>query len=187
MSFWTEHQLLNPSQFGYLKGISTVSQLLSCYNDQCLSRNSSKVSDVIFLDLSKAFDSVPFERLLLKFNRYGIDGQRHLQFRNFLTNRKQRIQIRGSYFKWSPVISGVPQGSILGLIIFLIYVNDIPNIVTSTAKLFAHDTKIYRQINKVEDSIALQSDLTTLDLWADRWQVKFNPSKCEVMRITHIY
>ena len=63
--------------------------------------------------------------------------------------------------------------------------NDIPNIVTSTAKLFAHDTKIYRQINKVEDSIALQSDLTTLDLWADRWQVKFNPSKCEVMRITH--
>ena len=68
---------------------------------------------------------------------------------------------------------------------FVIHVNDIPNIVTSTAKLFAHDTKIYRQINKVEDSIALQSDLTTLDLWADRWQVKFNPSKCEVMRITH--
>ena len=68
---------------------------------------------------------------------------------------------------------------------FLIYVNDIPNIVTSTAKLFAHDTKIYRQINRVEGSISLQSDLTTLDLWTDRWQVKFNPSKCEVMRITH--
>ena len=68
---------------------------------------------------------------------------------------------------------------------FLIYVNDIPNIITSAAKLFADDTKIYRQINKVEDSIALQSDLTTLDLWADQWQVKFNPSKCEVMRITH--
>ena len=67
---------------------------------------------------------------------------------------------------------------------FLIYVNDIPNI-TSTAKLFADDTKIYRQINKVEDSIALQSDLAALDLWADRWQVKFNPSKCEVMGITH--
>ena len=95
------------------------------------------------------------------------------------------MQIRGSYFEWSPVISGVPQGSILGLIMFLIYVNDIPTIVTSTAKLFAHDAKIYRQINKVEDSIALQSDLTTLDLWPDRWQVKFNPSKCEVMRIAH--
>ena len=162
-----------------------MSQLLSCYNDWCLSRNSSKVSDVIFLDLSKAFDSVPHERLLLKLNRYGIDRQLYLWFRNFLTNRRQRVQIRGSYSEWSPVISGVPQGSILGPIMFLIYVNDIPNIITSTAKLFADDTKIYRQINKVVDSIALQSDLTALDLWADRWQVKFNPSKCEVMRIIH--
>ena len=68
---------------------------------------------------------------------------------------------------------------------FHIYVNDIPNIITSTAKLFADDSKIYRQINKVKDSIALQSDLTALHLWADRWQVKFNPSKCVVMRMTH--
>ena len=68
---------------------------------------------------------------------------------------------------------------------FLIYVNDIPNIITSTAKLFADDSKIYREMNKVKDSIALQSDLTALDLWADRWQVKFNPSKCVVMRMTH--
>ena len=68
---------------------------------------------------------------------------------------------------------------------FLIYVNDIPNIITSMAKLYADDTKIYRLLIKVEDSIALQSDLTTLDLLADRWQVKFNPSKCKVMRITH--
>ena len=68
---------------------------------------------------------------------------------------------------------------------FLIFVNDIPNIITSTAKLFADYTKIYRQINKVEDSVALQSDLTALDLWAYRWQAKFSPRKCEVMRITH--
>ena len=122
------------------------------------------MSDVIFLDLSKAFDSVPHERLLLKLNRYSIDGQLYLWFRNFLTNRRQRVQIRGSYSDWSPVISGVPHVSILGPIMFFIYVNDIHNIITSTAKLFADDTKIYRQINKVEDSIALQSDLTALDL-----------------------
>ena len=151
VSFWTEHQLLNPSQFGYLEGRSTVSQLLSCYNDWCLTRNSSKASDVIFLDLSKAFDSVPHEHLLLKLNRNGIDGQLHLWFRNFLTNRKQRVLIHGSYSDWSPVTSGVPQGSILGPVMFLIYVNDIPDIITSTAKLFADDTKIYRQINNVED------------------------------------
>ena len=185
VSFWAEHQLLNPSQFGYLEGRSTVSQLLSCYNDWCLTRNSSKASDVIFLDLSKAFDSVPHEHLLLKLNRNGIDGQLHLWFRNFLTNRKQRVLIHGSYSDWSPVTSGVPQGSILGPVMFLIYVNDIPDIITSTAKLFADDSKIYRQINNVEDSIALQIDLTTLNLWADRWQMKFNPTKCEVMRISH--
>ena len=130
--------------------------------------NSSKVSDVIFLDLSKAFDSIPHERLLLKLNRYGIDGQLYLCFRNFLTNRRRRVHIRGSHSEWSPVISVVPQGSNPCPIMFLIHMNDIPNIITSTAKLFADDTKIYRQINKVEDSIALQSDLTALDLWADR-------------------
>ena len=123
------------------------------------------------------------ERLLLKLDRCGIDGQLQLRFRDFLTNRKHRVQIRGSYSERSPVISGVPQGSILGPIMFLICVNDIPYFYT--AKLFADDTKIYREINKVEDSIALQSDLTTLDLWADLWQVKFNSSKCEVMKITH--
>ena len=101
----------------------------------------------------------------------------------FLTNRRQRGQIRGLYSEWLPVISGVPQGSTLGPIMLLIYVNDIHvlNIITSTAKLFADNTKIYRQINKVEDSIAIQSDLTALDLWADRSQVKFNPSECEVL------
>ena len=93
--------------------------------------------------------------------------------------------MRGSYSDWSPVISGVSRGSILGPDMFLIYVNDIPDIITSTAKLFADDTKIHRQINNVEDTIALQIDLTTLDLWADRWQMKFNPTKCEVMRISH--
>ena len=123
------------------------------------------------------------ERLLLKLDRCGIDGQLQLRFRDFLTNRKHRVQIRGSYSERSPVISGVPQGSILGPIMFLICVNDIPYFYT--AKLFADDTKIYREINKVEDSIALQSDLTTLDLWANLWQVKFNSSKCEVMKITY--
>ena len=87
-----------------------MSQLLSCCNNWCLTRNLSKASDVIFLDLSKASDSVPHERLLLKLNRYGIDGQLHLWFRNFLTNRKKRVLISGSYSDWSPVTSGVPSG-----------------------------------------------------------------------------
>ena len=81
--------------------------------------------------------------------------------------------------------SGVPQGTILGPTLFLLYVNDIPNVVTSSIKMFADDTKIYREINNAEDTLALQSDLDCLENWTRSWQVKFNPQKCEAMRITH--
>ena len=79
----------------------------------------------------------------------------------------------------------MPQGTILGPTLFLIYVNDIPNVVTSTIKLFADDTKIYRELNNVDDTLALQSDLDSLENWTKSWQVKFNSEKCEVMRISH--
>jgi len=122
------------------------------------------VSDVIFLDLSKACYSVPYERLLLKLSRYGArgDGKLLLWFRFFLTNRKQLssdtwivLRMVACYIWCS---SGLNTGTDYAP---YLYVNDIPNIVKSTTKLFADDTKIYRQINNVEDSIALQSDLTT--------------------------
>ncbi len=180
-----EHQLLNQNQFGYLKGKSTLAQMLSCYNDWCTSRNSSKATDVIFLDFSKAFDRVPHERLLLKLNRHGIDGNLLLWLRNFLTERKQRVNIRGSFSTWSSVKSGVSQGSVLGPILFLIYVNDLADIVTSDIKLFADDTKIYRQLTEPEDINMLKLDLLALENWATNWQVNFNPNKCEVMKITH--
>ena len=153
---WSDHHVLNPNQFGYLKGKSSLAELLSCHHHCCLTRNSSKTTDVIFLDLSKAFDSVPHERLLLKLNRHGIDGPLLLWFRNFLKNRQQRVTIRGPFSNWSPVTSAVPQGTILGPTLFLLYVNDIPNVVTSSIKMFADETKIYREINNAEDTLALQ-------------------------------
>ena len=128
---------------------------------------------------------MPHERLLLKLNRHGIDGPLLLWFRNFLKNRQQRVTIRGTFSNWSPVTSGVPQGTTLGPILFLLYVNDIPNVVTSSIKMFADDTKIYREINNAEDTLALQSDLDCLENWTRSWQVKLNPQKCEAMRITH--
>ena len=174
-AFWLHHQVLNENQFGYF----------SCYNDWAVSRNNSKATDAIFLDLAKAFNSVAHERLLLKLNRYGISGSLLRWLRNFLTNRKQRVVIPGIHFDWSPVTSGVPQGTILGPILFLIYVNDIQEVVKSTIKLFADDTKIYRELTNPNDITILQSDLDSLDRWATDWQVKFNTKKCEVMRITH--
>ena len=179
-AFWSEHQVLN-----YLKGKSTLAQLLSCFHDWSSSRNNSKITDVVFLDLSKAFDSVPYERLLRKLNKHEIDGPLLLWFRHFLTNGQQRVVIRGTYSNWSAVTSGVPQGTILGPILSLIYVNDIPNVVNSAVKLFADDTKIYRELGHDSGTSVLQSDLDSLEEWTRNWQVKFNPEKCEVMRISY--
>ena len=103
------------------------------------------------------------------------DGPLLLWFRNFQKNRQQRVTVRETFSNWSPVTSGVPQGTILGPTLFLVYVNDIPNVVTSSIKMFADDTKIYRGIKNGEDTLALQSDLDFLENWTRSWQVKFNP------------
>ena len=114
---------------------------------------------------------------------YGIDGQLLEWFRNFLTNRQQRVTVRGSRSNWARVKSGVPQGTILGPILFLLYINDLPSEIQSPIKLFADDTKLYRKlVNRVTDTNILQSDLNNIETWSDIWQLKFNSEKCETMR-----
>ena len=169
-AFWSDHH-----QFGYLKWKSSLAELLSCYHHWCLTRNSSKATDVIFLDLSKAFDRVPHERLLHKLNRHGIDNPLLLWFINSLKNRQQRVTIRGTYTNWSPVTPGVPEGTILAPPLFLLNVNDISNVVTSSIKMFADDTKIYHEINNAEDTLARQSDLDFLENWTRSWKVNLTP------------
>lgn len=100
----------------------------------------------LFLDLSKAFDSVPHERLLLKLQFYGVGGALLDWLRCFLTTRRQRVVLNGSFSSWLPVISGVPQGSILGPLLFSVYLNDIANFVRCKIKLFADDVTLYHQL-----------------------------------------
>ena len=170
----------------FLRGRSTVSQLLSTVNYWAKSRNQSIPTDVIFLDLAKAFDSVPHERLLLKLKNNGIDGCLLNWLRHFLTGRKQSVIVRGTCSDWSNVTSGTPQGTIVGPLLFLLYINDITESVLSTIKLYADETKIYREIiDPIRDPQLLQADLTSLTEWARKWQLRFNADKCESMRITH--
>jgi hypothetical protein len=115
LHFWYRMNILSDNQFAYVKGKSTVTNLLSTVDDWVRSRNSGVPTDVIFLDLAKAFDSVPHERLILKLRSYGIEGSLLSWFRHFITGRKQRVVIRGTFSEWSPVSSGTPQGTILGL------------------------------------------------------------------------
>ena len=138
-------------------------------------------TDAIFLDFSKAFDPVPHERLLLKLKCHGIDGSLLHWLSNFLTDRKQRVVVRGTHSSSTCVTSGVPQGKILGPILFLIYVNDMSFNFSSTLRMFAHDTKVYRELSGIaKDSEAMQLDVDQLLSWASKWQLRFNPDKCEV-------
>jgi hypothetical protein len=186
LDFWYRMNILSENQFAYFKGKSTVTNLLSTVDDWVRSRNSGVHTDVIFLELAKAFDSVPHERLILKLRSYGIEGSLLSWFRHFITGRKQGVVIRGTFSEWSPVSSGTPQGTILGQILFLIYIHDITDCILSKVKLYADDTKSYREIkDPVLNTHILQNDLNSLDEWAHTWQLKFNVEKCETMRLTH--
>ena len=135
-------------------------------------------TDVIFLDLSKAFDSVPHERLLTKTHAYGIQGPLLSWLRCFLTTRYQRVVLWGHHLSWTSVLSGVPQGTVLGPILFLIYINDISRNIMSNTKLFADDMKLYRILRDTKEDVEeLQKDLIRLESWSYVWQLKFNTDK----------
>ena len=125
--------------------------------------------DLIYLDFQKAFDKVPHKRLMNKLKAYGIQGNVYTWIQNFLSNRKQRVSVHGSYSDWTNVLSGVPQGSVLGPTLFIIYVNDLPGNILSSLGLFADDTKIYCPIFLPADIDMLQQDLNSLVEWCGTW------------------
>ena len=140
--------------------------------------------DMIYLDYSKAFDSVPHRRLIAKLQAYGIQGKMDAWISNFLIGRKQQVTVGDSESDWSEVISEVPQGSVLGPILIVLYINDLPENVHSKVKMFADDTKVYRPINTVSDQASLQQDLNSLQCWSEKWlNLRFNASKCKRMHM----
>ncbi|CAB3985895.1 Hypothetical predicted protein [Paramuricea clavata] len=141
-------------QHGFMKGRSTVTQLVEVYDDIVNSVASGKEVDVLYLDLAKAFDKVPHNLLLLKLQLHGITGPLLLWMKSYLSDRKQRVVVEGASSDWLPVTSGVPQGSILGPLLFLVYVNDLPSCIinNSNIALFADDSKLY---DRCEDKAEL--------------------------------
>ena len=142
------------------------------------------LTDVVVIDFSKAFDVVPHQRLLHKLDHYGIRGTTLNWTQNFLTNRTQKVVVDGSSSESARVKSGVPQGTVLGPLLFLTYINDLPSTVSSQVRLFADDCLLYRPIKCRADQEKLQRDLSALQDWADRWGMCFNPSKCSVLRVS---
>ena len=179
------HSILDPDQHGFRKGLSTETQLIAAIHDWAGTINSQGQSDVAFLDFSKAFDSVPHQRLLHKLRFYGISGNTSRIIESMLQNRRQRVVLNGTKSSWVPVLSGVPQGTVIGPILFLVYINDIREGISSKMRLFADDSIIYREIKSEADHHILMNDLKLLQEWSDKWQMIFKPEKCFIMNITN--
>ena len=163
--------------------------LLTVLDDLSKTLDASGQSDVIYLDFSKAFDSVSHRLLIHKLKKFGITGPLLKWFSSYLSGRTQRVVIEGSSSPWLPVISGVPQGSILGPMLFLLYIDDITECISdgSSIYLFADDAKVYRPINSIFDCILLQADLSSLEKWSEVWKLNFNASKCKIMSVCRTY
>ena len=181
MGHLDNNHLLSDVQHGFRKKRSCESQLILTIQDLANGLNDGKQIDAILLDFSKAFDKVAHQRLLQKLQYYGIRGYLNDWVADFLKDRQQEVVLEGTHSSATQVTSGVPQGTVLGPLLFLVYINDMPEGIDSTMRLFADDSLLYRFIRTKEDQSILQEDLRKLELWEHKWQMQFNADKCEVL------
>jgi hypothetical protein len=185
MDHFDFHQVLTNHQHGFRQGRSCETQLAGLINDLAHSLDKKGQTDMIILDFSKAFDTVPHKRLLYKLKHAGVNTNLLKWIEIFLTARHQQVLLEGETSSETPVTSGVPQGTVLGPLLFLIYINDLPLVVSSNVRLFADDAIVYREIKDHEDSLSLQHDLDALREWEKTWQMSFNAAKCHTMHVSH--
>ena len=185
LSHLLQYNVISRHQHGFLSRKSTTTQMLECCCDWQIALNCHYKMDIIYLDFSKAFDSVIHSKLLAKLECYGVDRMLLNWICNLLNNRIQFVKISGKCSPTSYVISGVPQGSVLGPVLFVVYVNDICDVVPTgvTIKLFADDVKLYSVFDGNLTPHCLQSCLTAISDWSDHWQLKLSPTKCSVLHV----
>lgn len=182
--FLESFSFFSPEQHGFRKLFSCETQLVAFTNDLHSVLDNGSAADCIFIDFCKAFDKVPHSLLLHKLSQLNIDPNVLKWIKCFLTDRSQFVHVNGFNSSTLPVTSGVPQGSVLGPLLFLIYINDLPSNLTSSVKLFADDCVIYREIKNATDVSLLQQDLDAIDNWCSTWHMTLNINKCKVMRFS---
>lgn len=186
------NKLLSRQQHGFLAKHSTCTQLLEVVNDWSIALRNAHSVDVVYFDISKAFDTVSHHKLKQKLLAYGFEGKVLSLISDFITGRSQRVVLPNGFSQWSNLSSGVPQGSVLGPLLFLLYINDIVDLFTGevSVKLFADDIKIYMEIKDSSETAIFQKAIDNVDEWARKWQLKLSIGKCQHMLITlrrHVY
>ena len=181
MDFLIKHKLINPSQHGFLKAKSCLTNLLCFLEEITKWVDDGSPVDVIYLDFQKAFDKVPHQRLISKLKSHGMGNSIINWIEQWLKDRRQRVVVDGEVSSWKSVLSGVPQGSVLGPILFLVYINDLEEGVTGKILKFADDTKLFRKVKEIGDKQNLQDDIDKLVKWSEKWQMLFNFGKCKCL------
>ena len=181
----TKTKLITDHQSGFRPKDSTVNQLAFLYHTFCQAIDSKKEMRIVFCDVSKAFDKVWHEGLLYKLSSIGICGHLLRWFRDYLCKRQQRVLVRGQSSDWGTIEAGVPQGSVLCPLLFLIYVNDMVKKVSCGVKLFADDTLMYITMDNPElTTVDLNRNMDKLNQCAQQWLVNFNATKTKTMNIS---
>ena len=178
------NHILNPNQHGFRKGLSCETQLVEFSHALLTNMHIGHQTDIIILDFAKAFDKVNHNKLIYKLKAHRVDVLTVEWIEAFLSSRSQVVVLDGTSSDSVPVTSGVPQGSVLGPALFLLYTNDLPDTIDSQVRLFADDTVLYRTIKSDTDHHRLQTDLDNLTEWAMAWDMQFHPAKCLVMNIS---
>ena len=178
MDHLNTNHLLHDKQHGFRSKLSCETQLLEFTSDVLKAVQDKKQCDTVVMDFSKAFDKVSHDRLIYKLDPAGINLQTRNWIKSFLSGRSQKVVVDGVTSESVPVTSGVPQGSVLRPILFLIFIHDMPQCTKhSQVRLFADDTIVYLTVTAVDNCEKLQEDLKRLEKWEEEWQMEFSPCK----------
>ena len=183
VSHLMDNNLISDDQHGFVPGRNCITQLLVCMEEWTRRMENNLSFDVIYTDFSKAFDSVPHVRLFRKIRAMGIEGDVLKWIKSFLSGRTQCVNVEGTLSSWRDVLSGIPQGSVIGPILFVIFINDMPlHVKYNICKLFADDCKLFGEVTN-EETNRMQLDLNELEKWSRVWQQPFNTKKCKTMHV----